>query len=142
MRREDYCPPTLYDKVKLSKVEQKVFKTLAREDITALFDACKQEVHPTPVARDRALLAVLLSTGMRAGEVCGLDLADAHLDNPDDAYLHVRETKSRNEREVGLADIAVALSAALPVGASGLRQAGAASRLHRTEGCPHDAERH
>lgn len=105
--REDYCAPNLYDKIKLPRVEQRIIKTLGKAEIQALLDASRKEVHPTLVARDLALLTVLFSTGMRAGEACGLDVRDVHLENPDDAYCVLRRTKTKQEREVGLADIAV-----------------------------------
>ncbi|HEX5158298.1 MAG TPA: tyrosine-type recombinase/integrase [Ktedonobacterales bacterium] len=104
--REGYCNPNLYDRIKLPKVEQPVFQTLTKEHITALFDACQHEVHPTLVARDRALLATLLSTGIRAAEACSLTLESLRLENPDDPHLVVRG-KGKKWREVGLAYTAV-----------------------------------
>ena len=40
--REGYCARDLYDRVKLPKVEHRVFQTLSQEHIAALFDACAQ----------------------------------------------------------------------------------------------------
>jgi site-specific recombinase XerD len=104
--REEYCPRDLYDRIKLPKMEQRVFHTLTKAHIQALFAACQYEVHSTLVARDRALLAVLLSTGVRAAEACSLTLESLRLENPDDCFLVVRG-KGRKWREVGLAHVAV-----------------------------------
>ena len=104
--REGYCAADLYDRIKLPRVEQKVITTLSKQHIAALFDACAHESHPMLVARTRALLSVMLSTGIRAAEACSLTLDSLHLDNPDDCYLRVRG-KGNKWREVGLADIAV-----------------------------------
>lgn len=104
--REDYCARDLYDRIKLPKVEHRVFHTLTQDHIKALFAACHNEVHSVLVARDRALLAVLLSTGVRAAEACSLTLESLHLENPDDPYVVVRG-KGKKWREVGLAHTAV-----------------------------------
>lgn len=63
--REDYCARDLYDRIKLPKTEQRVFQTVTKEHIEALFAACAHEVHPMLVARSQALLAVMLSTCCR-----------------------------------------------------------------------------
>lgn len=104
--REDYCPRDLYDRIKLPKVEHRVFHALTQGHIKALFAACAQEVHPTIVARDQALLGVLLSTGVCAAEARSLTLDSLHLENPDDPYITVRG-KGQRWREVGLAHTAV-----------------------------------
>jgi site-specific recombinase XerD len=104
--REDYCATDLYDRIKLPRVEQKVITTLSKQHITALFAACAHESHPMLVGRIQALLAVMLSTGIRAAEACSLTLDSLHLDNPDDCYLRVRG-KGNKWREVELADVAV-----------------------------------
>ena len=52
------------------------------------------------VARDKAILAVLLDTGIRAGELCGLMLDCVHI-TAKEGYLKVMG-KGRKEREVPL----------------------------------------
>jgi site-specific recombinase XerD len=103
--REGYCPPTLHQRVKLPRVEQRVIRTLTKAQIEALFDACTLEGSAVLVARDRALLAVLLSTGIRAAELCSLTLDNLRLDNPNDPHLIVRG-KGKKERAVGMGEIA------------------------------------
>jgi site-specific recombinase XerD len=52
------------------------------------------------VARDRALVAVLLDAGLRASEVVGLDVGDLHEDGDASLMLHVREGKGAKDRTV------------------------------------------
>lgn len=80
-------------RIALPKKEQKVLAILTTDHIDRLLDACES-------ARDTALLAVLLDTGIRASEACSLTLADTHF-GPDGAYLLVHG-KGRKEREVPL----------------------------------------
>lgn len=103
--REGYCPPTLHQRIKLPKVEQRVIRTLTKTHIEALFAACGHESSPVLTARDKALLAVLLSTGIRAAEACNLTLENLRLENPNDLHLIV-QGKGKKERTVGLGDIA------------------------------------
>jgi integrase len=51
-------------------------------------------------ARDRALLALMLATGIRRSEVCGLDLGDVDLGAGE---LHIRKAKRDRRRRVPLA---------------------------------------
>ncbi len=50
--------------------------------------------------RDRALLAVLLGAGLRAAEVCGLDVRDVQEDGDGGTVLLVRQGKGRKDRAV------------------------------------------
>ncbi len=85
-------------RIKAPRREDKVLHVLDKRQIDRLFLAA--EASPTAV-RDKALLSVLLDTGLRAGELCGLERRDVHL-SPDDGYLLVRMGKGRRQREVPL----------------------------------------
>jgi integrase/recombinase XerD len=50
--------------------------------------------------RDKAILAILLDTGIRAEEMCGLTLENLHIGGSE-SYIRV-VGKGRKEREVGL----------------------------------------
>jgi site-specific recombinase XerD len=100
--REGYCERGLYERVALPRVDVRTIKTLSPRQIEALFDACRYESRPLLAIRDRATLSVLLATGIRAGELCGLTVEQVHLDR-DDAYLLIRG-KGRKEREVSLGE--------------------------------------
>jgi site-specific recombinase XerD len=76
------------------KVPKYVIQTFTPEQMAAMLDACDTE---TPLGfRDYAMLLVLMDTGIRVSELCGLALEDVH-----DGYLTVFG-KGAKEREVGL----------------------------------------
>jgi integrase/recombinase XerD len=87
-------------RIEMPKRDHKVIKTFSDDDIKRLFAACKDESSPMLTARDQAILAVLLDTGIRANELCTLTLERTVL-GLDDAYLLV-DGKGRKQREVGL----------------------------------------
>jgi integrase/recombinase XerD len=90
---EELVVPSLPKKVVMPRMEAKVLPVLTERQTDAMFDACL-------TARDRAILAVLLDTGIRAAELTGLTL-DRVCFSQDDAYLIVKG-KGRKQREVGL----------------------------------------
>jgi site-specific recombinase XerD len=76
------------------KVPKYVIQTFTPEQMAAMLDACEVEM---PLGyRDFAMLLVLMDTGIRVSELCGLTLEDVH-----DGYLTVFG-KGAKEREVGL----------------------------------------
>jgi site-specific recombinase XerD len=76
------------------KVPKYVIQTFTPEQMAAMLDACV--VNTSLGFRDYAMLLVLMDTGIRAGELCGLTMEDVH-----DGYLTVFG-KGSKEREVGL----------------------------------------
>src|SRR5260370_22164590 len=80
-------------RVALPKRAEKLLPVLTPDQVRRLTLACGTR-------RDRAILAVLLDTGIRASELCGLTL-DCTTLTQDDAYLVVYR-KGRTMREVGL----------------------------------------
>lgn len=84
-------------KIKPPKREQKVLQVLSDRQIALLFRAASQT--DTPL-RDTALLSLLLDTGCRANELCGLRMQDVTF-APDTAWLLVHG-KGRKQREVAL----------------------------------------
>lgn len=87
-------------KVHMPRTEKKVTQTLTQEQIKAMFVACDREYSTELAIRDKAILSVLLDTGIRASELYTLILERVHLD-PHDAYLLV-SGKGFKQREVGL----------------------------------------
>jgi integrase/recombinase XerD len=85
-------------KMRMPRTDEKVIETFSDEQIKALFDACERNKFPDLVTRDRAILSILLDTGVRADELCTLTLANLHL-NKDDQYIRVMG-KGRKEREI------------------------------------------
>jgi site-specific recombinase XerD len=80
--------------ISLPKRAQKLMPVLTTEQIRRLTLACGDNL------RDRAIRAVLLDTGIRASELCGLTL-DRVIVTQEDAYLIV-QSKGRKTRELGL----------------------------------------
>ena len=52
--------------------------------------------------RDRLILELLLETGLRASELCTLDVSDFPVDHPDGPYLDVRSGKGEKQRAIPL----------------------------------------
>lgn len=87
-------------KMVMPRLERKVIDTLAPNHIKAMFAATEKEYLPHLVIRDKAILSVLLDTGIRASELCDLTLDCVFL-SPHDAFLKVHG-KGNKWREVGL----------------------------------------
>lgn len=63
--------PTLV--VQKQKVRKPVIQTLSMEQVDRLVATCKKDFYGV---RDRAILLVLIDTGLRASELCGIALSD------------------------------------------------------------------
>jgi site-specific recombinase XerD len=98
--REELIPEKVAKRIDLPKVETKVIEIFSPAQLKRLFFVTSKEITPALATRDKAILCVLLDTGMRASELCGLTLDNTHLTTTD-AYLKVLG-KGRKEREVGL----------------------------------------
>lgn len=101
--REGIAPDMVGKRVRLPRVENNVIKIFSPEQLKRLFAACKQEPYSTLQYRARAMLALLLGTGMRANELCTLTMERLFLDTsqPKNSYVRVKG-KGRKEREIGL----------------------------------------
>ena len=78
------------------KVQKKVRKPYSQTDIERLKEKCK-------TARDKAIICLLLSTGCRVSEVCGLDRDDLDFLNKEVTVLG----KGNKERTVFLDDVCI-----------------------------------
>lgn len=96
---EDLVSEKTTRKIKMPKIEQKVIEIFTDAQIKAFFAACDKEYTKELATRDKALLSVLLDTGIRADELCTLKLEHVYLDR-DEPYLKVMG-KGRKEREIG-----------------------------------------
>lgn len=96
---EDLVSERLAKRIEMPHIDVKVIEIFTPEQIKRLFAACAEE-RTLPLARDRAILSVLLDTGIRASELCGLTLENAFLE-PQEAFLRVFG-KGRKQREIGL----------------------------------------
>jgi site-specific recombinase XerD len=69
-------------------------RALTATEIGSLFKACAAD--PTPAGRrDAALISLLAGCGLRAAELCGLDLADYNQDSGDLRVLHAKGNAQR-----------------------------------------------
>jgi site-specific recombinase XerD len=102
--REDVLDKLVSEKtpkrMSMPKIDQRVIETFTDEELVGLFAACNREYKEDIQIRDRAILSILIDTGVRASELCTLTLENVHLD-PDDSFIKV-VGKGRKEREVGL----------------------------------------
>jgi site-specific recombinase XerD len=90
----------LVRRIELPRIDQKVIEVFTREQMQAMLKATFREESRQLVFRDQAMLRLLASTGIRAGELCGITLDDVEMD-PFDGYVRVFG-KGRKEREVPL----------------------------------------
>ncbi|MFA6077112.1 MAG: tyrosine-type recombinase/integrase [Candidatus Paceibacterota bacterium] len=69
------------DHIELAKISERQIDVISQEELKRLLDAPNQEKNPERKARDKAILEMLFSTGLRVSELCSLknDL-DLHLD--------------------------------------------------------------
>jgi site-specific recombinase XerD len=84
------------------RVEQKVIRPLSEEQILTLLDAC--DVENEYGCCNRAMILLLLDTGIRASELHGLAPRDIDLDS---RRLHIRHGKGRKQRVVAFGQGAV-----------------------------------
>jgi site-specific recombinase XerD len=94
---EEEMATGLSKRVVMPRKDSLVLRTLTPTEVAALLDAAGQGQLRE---RDRAIVACLVDTGVRASELCGLRLEDIHADD-DGAWLLIRG-KGRKERLVAL----------------------------------------
>ncbi len=94
---EDLIDEKVPKRIQPPKREQKVLQVLDEKQLDLLMTAAKQT--DTPL-RDTALLYLLLDTGCRASELCGLKVGDVTF-AAESAYILVHG-KERKQREIAL----------------------------------------
>jgi site-specific recombinase XerD len=97
---EEYLDSDPFKRVKKPKQPEKTIQPFTAVQVQALLDACPKS---TLGMRDKALVLLLLDTGLRASEVCGLRMAHLHLQERE-PWLEVAwvTSKGRKAREVGI----------------------------------------
>lgn len=88
--RDELIPRSPFDKVKIPKLEKKVPQSIPRVSITRILAACKYE-------RDKAIILTLLDSGVRASELCALNVDDLDMTG---GALVVRMGKGQKGRTV------------------------------------------
>jgi len=95
---EELVEQKVRDRMVLPRVEKKVLRTISRQQFDLLMDATQYEGTRAMQLRDRAILCLLLETGLRAQELCTLVSENLHLG--DDAHVLVKG-KGKKQREIG-----------------------------------------
>lgn len=95
--REEWLDERVPNRIEMPKQEKKVLNILSPDQIQRLFRATEESQCP---GEERAVLAVLLDTGLRVNELCRLTLDDVHF-HANDVWLTVHGN-GRKEREVPL----------------------------------------
>jgi integrase/recombinase XerD len=102
---EQYCEhvsAVAVRKIKKPPLEETIIEVFTEQDIDALFQACQKEESEHLQVRDKAILSLLLDSGLRATELCTLALGNLDL-SPDDAHVKVYG-KGRKWGEVGFGE--------------------------------------
>ena len=84
--------PQMLEQIPVPKAQRKLPCVLSPEQVTRLIDSAA-----TP--RDRTMLMILYSTGMRRAELCHLQVADIDSQR---MVIHIRQGKGRQDRDVPL----------------------------------------
>ncbi|HLW00993.1 MAG TPA: tyrosine-type recombinase/integrase [Ktedonobacterales bacterium] len=98
--REDLLDEKIVKRIERPKREKKVIAVFTPRQIDLLFAACDKGENQEQIVRDRAILAILIDTGIRANELCTLTRDRVYFADGD-AWLLV-DGKGRKQREVGL----------------------------------------
>ncbi len=97
---QNYLSINVPANIAMPRTTKKIIETFSPIQIKALFASAGQECSPVLVARDKAILALLLDTGIRVSELCDLTLEHIHITAREG---HIRVTgKGDKEREIGL----------------------------------------
>lgn len=99
---ESHVEYVTVQRIEMPSVVETVIIPFSDEQIRALFEACDKEADEHLQLRGRAILAVMLDTGIRANELCTLKIGDVSLDAKD-AYIRVLG-KRQKWGEVGLGE--------------------------------------
>ncbi len=90
-------------RIGMPHMEEKVIETFSDEQIKALMAACEREYIPKLRWRDKAIVSILLDTGIRVDELCGLTLDNVTI-QPESGFIKVLG-KGNKWREVGLGNM-------------------------------------
>lgn len=100
-RDEDYpVSKQSFGRLKMPKVEIKVIETFSYDQIKMLLAVADREYNNELTLRDRAIISLLVDTGIRASELVGLQIPHVCMDQHDPHCL-VTKAKGKKHREVG-----------------------------------------
>jgi site-specific recombinase XerD len=93
LRDEGYIDNNPAKSISKMKTRKPVIETFSSEEVTAILNTCDKDFCGT---RDRAIILILLDCGLRASELCGLELED--VDWTEQTFIVVG--KGNKERKV------------------------------------------
>jgi integrase/recombinase XerD len=102
---EQYCEhikAITVQRIQKPKIEETIIQTFSPEQLEALFDACDKEESDHLRIRDKAILALLLDSGIRATELCTLTIGNTDL-STDDPHIKIFG-KGQKWGEVGMGE--------------------------------------
>lgn len=87
-------------RIEIPRQDMKVIETFTTDQFKRLLAACSESRFAGHEARNKAILSVLLDTGIRAEELCNLKVEDVFF-HEDDCFIRIVNGKGRRSREVG-----------------------------------------
>ncbi|MDP6824299.1 MAG: tyrosine-type recombinase/integrase [Dehalococcoidia bacterium] len=93
--RMGHCRRNPFTGIPNVRVEQKVIRPLSEKEIQSLLAACDPDAEYG--CRNRAMILLLLDTGIRSSELHGLELRDVDRES---RRIHIRHGKGRKQRMV------------------------------------------
>jgi len=97
---EPFVDLAVINRIRLPKTEKTMVEIFTKSNLQALFAATEKEFDQHLRARDRAILYLLIDTGIRANELVTLTIEHTYL-NAEDPYIKILG-KGQKWREVGL----------------------------------------
>jgi site-specific recombinase XerD len=82
-----------------------IIETFTPEEVRALLVACDQEENERQIAKARAIMHLLLGTGIRARECCNLTMADITFQDDGPSFIKVVQGKGSKDRKIPLGPI-------------------------------------
>ena len=106
---EDIVNSNLYRKIEMPKLEEKVLEIYSPVQITAMLKFCEQEGSKELQIRNKAIISVLIDTGIRADELLKLQIRDVHFSAQGNEHYLLIHGKGRKEREVPIGEKAATI---------------------------------
>jgi len=79
LKKKSYIPNCIADEIESPKQGKKIPRTFTAQEVQAMFKQC--EGYSFTSKREKAMLTLLLGTGIRKSELCGLLLSDVDIEN-------------------------------------------------------------
>ena len=106
---EDIVNSNLYRKIEMPKLEEKVMVIYTPQQIAAMLKTCEQEGSKELQIRNKAIVSVLIDTGIRASELLKLQIRDVHFSAQGNEHYLLIHGKGRKEREVPIGEKAATI---------------------------------